>query len=109
MVIGSVFRQRKPVAAGVGGAYAAGEANMFAGLSGWQQLLVLVPVGMFGAFLASLFSGNRLSAVPTLGSPPATATTAAALAAAWAAASVAAAVSAAAVAAPVASGASGGW
>ena len=37
---------------------------LFAGLTGWQQLLLLVPVGMFGAFLASLFSGNRLSTRP---------------------------------------------
>ena len=69
MVIGSVFRRRKPVAAGVGGAYAPLAGLMFAGLSGWQQLLVLVPVGMFGAFLASLFSGNRLSGRPGGGFP----------------------------------------
>ena len=64
MVIGSVFRRRKPVAAGVGGVYAPFAGLLFAGLSGWQQLLLLVPVGMFGAFLASLFSGSRLSTRP---------------------------------------------
>jgi uncharacterized protein len=69
MVIGSVFRRRKPVAAGVGGVYAPFAGLLFAGLSGWQQLLVLVPVGMFGAFLASLFSGNRLSSRPGGGFP----------------------------------------
>ena len=64
MVIGSVFRRRKPLAAGVGGAYAPVAGLLFAGLTGWQQLLMLVPVGIFGAFLASLFSGNRLSTRP---------------------------------------------
>ena len=59
MVIGGIFRQKKPLAAGIGGLYAPVAGALLSVASNWQMLLLLIPVGMFGAFIATLLQSGR--------------------------------------------------
>jgi uncharacterized protein len=59
VMIGNLFRRVKPLAAGLGGLFAPLlAAFLFTGLFGWLMLLVLIPVGMFGALVASLMAAS---------------------------------------------------
>ena len=60
VTIGNIFRRKKTIAAGIGGAYAPLAGLLFSSISGWQMLLLLVPAGALGAFVVSLLhSGSR--------------------------------------------------
>jgi len=63
VMIGSVFRRSRLLAAGMGGLFAPLlAAALFTGLFGWLILLLLIPVGVIGGMLASVLAasgGNR--------------------------------------------------
>ena len=59
LFIGNIFRWKKPLAAGVGGLFAPLLAGLlFSGLFGWLIIILLVPIGMLGAFVASILAGS---------------------------------------------------
>lgn len=59
LFIGNIFRWKKPLAAGVGGLFAPLLAGLlFSGLFGWLIIVLLVPIGMLGAFVASILAGS---------------------------------------------------
>jgi len=62
-MIGSLFRRSRLLAAGMGGLFAPLlAALLFTGLFGWLVLVLLIPVGVLGALVASVLaasSGNR--------------------------------------------------
>lgn len=59
LFIGKVFRWHKPLAAGLGGVFAPLLAGVvFAGLFSWLMVLLLIPLGMLGALMATLLSGT---------------------------------------------------
>jgi len=59
LFIGNIFRWKKPLAAGVGGLLAPLLAGLlFSGLFGWLIIILLVPIGMLGAFVASILAGS---------------------------------------------------
>ncbi len=61
LLIGNIFRSKKPLAAGIGGAYAPAAAMVFSGFSSWATLLLLIPVGVLGALFATLFIGSGMN------------------------------------------------
>lgn len=57
--IGNVFKWKRPLAVGLGGVFAPVlAASLFSGLFGWLIVALLIPVGMVGAFIASLIAGT---------------------------------------------------
>jgi len=62
MVIGNVFSWKKPLAAGFGAVFAPLLAALvFQGLFSWLVIMLLIPVGIVGALLASVLAGARSS------------------------------------------------
>lgn len=59
MVIGGIFRQKKPLAAGIGGIYAPLTGALLSVAANWQTMLLLIPVGMVGALIATLLHSGR--------------------------------------------------
>ncbi len=60
MVIGNVFSWKKPLAAGFGAVFAPLLATLvFQGLFSWLVIMLLIPVGILGALLASILAGAR--------------------------------------------------
>lgn len=57
-VIGSLFNQRKPVAAVAGGVFAPVAALFLSGFSGWLPFALLIPGGILGALIASSLAGS---------------------------------------------------
>jgi uncharacterized protein len=59
LFIGKLFRGHKPLAVGLGGVFAPLLAGMvFAGLFSWLVVILLIPLGMFGALIATLLVGT---------------------------------------------------
>jgi len=57
--IGNVFKRKRPLAIGLGGVFAPVlAAALFSGLFGWLITVLLIPVGMLGAFIASILAGT---------------------------------------------------
>ncbi|WP_306548856.1 YgcG family protein [Desulfobulbus sp.] len=57
--IGNVFKWKRPLAIGLGGVFAPVlAAALFSGLFGWLITVLLIPVGMLGAFIASILAGT---------------------------------------------------
>lgn len=56
--IGSMFNQKKPVAAVAGGVFAPVAALFLSGFSGWLPFALLIPGGILGALLASALAGS---------------------------------------------------
>ncbi len=56
--IGSMFNQKKPVAAIAGGVFAPVAALFLSGFSGWLPFALLIPGGILGALLASALAGS---------------------------------------------------
>jgi|SRR5665647_952914 len=57
-VIGSLFSQKKPVAAVAGGVFAPMAALFLSGFSGWLPFALLIPGGILGALIASTLAGS---------------------------------------------------
>lgn len=57
-VIGSLFNQKKPVAAVAGGVFAPVAALFLSGFSGWLPFALLIPGGIIGALIASMLAGS---------------------------------------------------
>lgn len=57
-VIGSLFNQKKPVAAVAGGVFAPVAALFLSGFSGWLPFALLIPGGILGALIASTLAGS---------------------------------------------------
>ena len=56
--IGSMFNQKKPVAAVAGGIFAPMAALFLSGFSGWLPFVLLIPGGILGALIASTLAGT---------------------------------------------------
>ncbi len=56
--IGSMFNQKKPVAAVAGGVFAPVAALFLSGFSGWLPFALLIPGGILGALIASALAGS---------------------------------------------------